>query len=130
MLGLGRVGLAVLAAAAFAYMAWNPIRPPPIDPVGDDVGKADAAATEVPRMKTQDSDAAVENINRAFAPPESWALATARSGAFDDLSRSIAGAVNGDAGAGSFRWSSATVGGSAAATCMVRSRGPPVEAMS
>jgi len=130
LLGLGRVWLAVLAGAAFAYMAWNPMPPPPIDPVGEDVGEEDAAATEVQRLETHNSDAAVENIDRALAAPEAWALVTVRSGVFDNLSRNIAGVVNGNAAAGSSPWSFATVAGPAEETCTVRSRGPPTGVIS
>ncbi len=125
LLGLGRAGLAVLAGAAFAYVAWNPMPPPPADSAGAEVDEKDAPTLEAGRVEATYEKAAMHDNGRAFVAPDVWALATPRSGAFDYLSRDIAGVVNGDVAAGRGGRSSSTAEGASEATGMQRPRGPP-----
>ncbi len=125
LLGLGRAGLAVLAGAAFAYMAWNPLPPPPIDSATAEVEEEDVSVPEADGVGAVSPDAAMKSSDRAFVAPEVWALVTPRSGAFA-LARGTADALNGGASATGDRRCSTTAQWVAGATGMQRSRGPPV----
>jgi len=127
--GLGRAGLAVLAGAAFAYMAWRPLPPPPIESAGSEVEDEHVAAADVRDAEVYHRNASIENGDRALVASESWALVMFRSRTLDDLSRDIAGVVKGDVAAGSGARLCSTAEGVVDATGLQRPRGPPVVAI-
>ncbi len=130
LLGLGRAGLAVLAGAAFAYMAWNPLPPPPVDRLADEVDAEDASTLEAERVEAEYPDAMIQHDDRALVAPETWALVMPRSGAFDRLSRGLTGPLCDDVATDSDARPSATAEGATRATGLQRPRGPPARAMS
>lgn len=122
---LNRAGLAVLAGAAFAYLAWNPMPPPLSEPAGDEVDDGKATAVEVRLEEVCDRNTAIERIDGARAVSPSWALVTRRSGGLEPRVKDMAGTVIGDISPGSYARLSAKADGAAEATGRQRPRGPP-----